>query len=77
MHLPRLSRSQSGDGSGDGFGGGAEDVGPQRLEDLIRKALEEEGVSDGGAVERIAERISRGSKASSRPSALRRFDTVA
>lgn len=60
MRLPRL---------------GAEDGGEVPvLEGLIRKALEEEGLSDGGVVERLAERIARG--APSRPRGLKRFETA-
>ncbi|KAK7689526.1 hypothetical protein QCA50_007318 [Cerrena zonata] len=77
MKLPRFARSQSLDVEGGGEEDGGGISGAQSMEALIRKALEEEGLNDGGVVERIAERISRGSKASSRPSALRRFDTVA
>ena len=64
MKIPRLANGEGEEGA-------------QSMEALIRKALEEEGLSDGGVVERIAEKISRGSKASGRPSTLRRFDTVA
>lgn len=46
------------------------------MEELIRKALEEEGMSDGGVVERLAERIARGRRPSGRPRALKRFETA-
>ena len=61
MRLPRLAGE---DGQGE----------VPALENLIRKALEEEGLGDGGVVERLAERIARGS--SSRPRALKRFETA-
>ncbi|CAL1710690.1 unnamed protein product [Somion occarium] len=67
MKLPRLTQESSMHTG---------DTPAQNMEELIRKALEEEGLSDGGVVERIAEKIARSSKASSRPSALRRFETV-
>lgn len=60
MRLPRLGE----DGEGDG----------QNMEGLIRRALEEEGLEDGGVVERIAERIARGKP--TRPKGLRRFETA-
>lgn len=44
------------------------------MESLIRRALEEEGLSDGGVVERLAERIARGKP--SRPKGLKRFETA-
>lgn len=47
MRLPRLG---SEDGQSE----------MPKLENLIRRALEEEGLSDGGVVERLAERIARG-----------------
>ncbi|KAI0788921.1 Metallo-dependent phosphatase [Irpex lacteus] len=61
MRLPRL---------------GAEDGQSEmpKLENLIRRALEEEGLSDGGVVERLAERIARGGP--SRPRGLKRFETA-
>lgn len=61
MRLPRLSGE---DGQTEG----------PALEGLIRKALEEEGLSDGGVVERLAERIARGTP--SRPRGLKRFETT-
>ncbi|KAI0338315.1 Metallo-dependent phosphatase [Trametopsis cervina] len=61
MRLPRLA---SDDGQGE----------VPKLENLIRKALEEEGLSDGGVVERLAERIARGGP--SRPRGLKRFETA-
>lgn len=45
------------------------------MEDLIKKALEEE--EDGaGMVERLADRIARGRKPQGRPRALKRFETA-
>ncbi|KAH8096870.1 Metallo-dependent phosphatase [Cristinia sonorae] len=49
---------------------------PQSLEGMIRKALLEEGLEDGGVVERLAEKIARGKKASGRPRGLGRTETV-
>ncbi|EPS97146.1 hypothetical protein FOMPIDRAFT_1166816 [Fomitopsis schrenkii] len=46
------------------------------MEALIRNALEEEGLSDGGVVERLAERIARGRRPSGRPRGLKRFETA-
>ena len=45
-------------------------------EALIRRALEEEGLSDGGMVERLAERIARGKRSNGRPRGLKRFETA-
>lgn len=61
MRLPRLGGD---DGQGE----------VPALEGLIRKALEEEGLGDGGVVERLAERIARGTP--SRPKGLKRFETT-
>ena len=61
MRLPRLA-SDAGQGE------------VPKLENLIRKALEEEGLSDGGVVERLAEKIARGGP--SRPRGLKRFETA-
>lgn len=44
------------------------------MEDLIRRALEEEGLGNDEIVERLAERISRGKP--SRPRGLKRFETA-
>lgn len=60
MRLPRLGEE------------GEADV--PSMEGLIRRALEEEGLEDGGVVERIAERIARGKP--SRPRGLKRFETA-
>ncbi|TCD65371.1 hypothetical protein EIP91_002735 [Steccherinum ochraceum] len=49
---------------------------PQSLEGMIRKALLEEGLEDGGVVERLAEKIARGKKANARPRGLGRTETV-
>jgi len=46
------------------------------MEAMIRRALEEEGVSDGGVVERLAERIARGRRPNGRPRGLKRFETA-
>lgn len=73
MRLPRLeSYSQSGEHDGDE---GMEGVPHAPMESLIRRALEEEGVDDGGMVERIAERIARG-RPPRRPQGLKRFETA-
>ncbi|KII85433.1 hypothetical protein PLICRDRAFT_178507 [Plicaturopsis crispa FD-325 SS-3] len=50
------------------------DRGPA-METLIRRTLEDEE-GDGGVVEKLAERIARGRKATGRPQALKRHDTV-
>ncbi|KAH9942708.1 Metallo-dependent phosphatase [Amylocystis lapponica] len=50
--------------------------GTDNMEALIRRALEEEGLSDGGVVERLADRIARGRRATGRPRALKRFETA-
>lgn len=46
------------------------------MEYLIKKTLEEDAIDDGGLVERLADRIARGRRATGRPSALKRHDTV-
>lgn len=61
MRLPRLAGD---DGEPD----------PHAMETLIRQALQEEGLGDGGVVERLAERIARGKP--SRPRGLKRFETA-
>ena len=61
MRLPRLAGE---DGQGE----------VPALEGLIRRALEEEGLGDGGVVERLAERIARSTP--SRPKGLKRFETT-
>ncbi|KAI0047889.1 Metallo-dependent phosphatase [Auriscalpium vulgare] len=45
------------------------------MEELIRRTLEEDD-ADGGVVERLAERIARGRKATGRPRALKRHETA-
>lgn len=45
------------------------------MEDLIKKALEEEE-DEEGTVERLADRIARGRKPQGRPRALKRFETA-
>ena len=47
----------------------------QSMEELIKRALEEEGFADGGVVERLADRIATG-KRSARPRGLKRFETA-
>lgn len=47
----------------------------EKMEGLIKKALEEDEDEDG-AVERLADRIARGRKPQGRPRALRRFETT-
>ncbi|KAF9812448.1 hypothetical protein IEO21_06210 [Rhodonia placenta] len=59
-----------------GLAHGEDGVEEQSMEALIRRALEEEGVGDGGVVERLAERIARGRRSSGRPKALRRIETA-
>ncbi|OBZ77557.1 Serine/threonine-protein phosphatase 2B catalytic subunit [Grifola frondosa] len=49
--------------------------GPTSMEALIKKALEEEGLGDGGMVERLANRIA-GGRTHGRPRALKRFETA-
>jgi serine/threonine-protein phosphatase 2B catalytic subunit len=44
-------------------------------EELIKRALEEGGDGDG-SVERLADRIARGSKPQGRPRGLKRFETA-
>ena len=65
MRIPGLALAAEG-----------EDTDSRRnMEELIKKALEEEGLGDGGMVERLADRIARG-KRSARPRALKRFETA-
>ena len=74
MRLPGLALAQDGEDGEGGSGGGA--GGARRgMEELIKKALEEEGLGDGGMVERLADRIARG-KRSARPRTLKRFETA-
>lgn len=49
--------------------------GDNNMEDLIKKALEEEE-DEAGTVERLADRIARGRKPQGRPRALKRFETA-
>ena len=69
MRIPGLSLA-AGDDDHDGGGGGR-----RGMEELIKRALEEEGVGDGGMVERLADRVARGKK-SGRPKVLKRFETA-
>ncbi|PIL27181.1 hypothetical protein GSI_10323 [Ganoderma sinense ZZ0214-1] len=62
--------AQGAGGSGVGGGGGR-----RGMEELIKKALEEEGLGDGGMVERLANKIAGGRKAG-RPKALKRYETA-
>ncbi|KAI0644098.1 Metallo-dependent phosphatase [Trametes meyenii] len=48
--------------------------GRRNMEELIKRALEEEGLGDGGMVERLADKIARGGR-SGRPRGLKRFET--
>ncbi|KAI0916645.1 hypothetical protein AcV5_003073 [Taiwanofungus camphoratus] len=75
MRLPGLSmRSQNLNGNASGSEDGEEEQ--ISMEALIRRALEEEGVDDGGLVEKLAERIARGRRPTGRPRALKRFETA-
>ena len=47
----------------------------ENMEELIKKALEEDKDGDG-VVERLADRIARGRKPQGRPRALKRFETT-
>ncbi|KAI8973154.1 Metallo-dependent phosphatase [Trametes punicea] len=71
MRLPNLALASAG------TGGGADELpeGRRNIEELIKRALEEEGLGDGGMVERLADRIARGTR-SSRPRGLKRFETA-
>ena len=69
MRIPGLALASGGGQEGD------EGDSRRGMEDLIKKALEEEGLGDGGMVERLADRIARGRK-SGRPKALKRFETA-
>ncbi|TBU28142.1 Metallo-dependent phosphatase [Dichomitus squalens] len=73
MRIPGLSLAS---GSGVGAGGVGDELDSRRnMEELIKRALEEEGLGDGGMVERLADRIARG-KRTARPKALKRFETA-
>ena len=71
MRIPGLALAAGGDV--DAEGGGADSR--RNMEELIKKALEEEGLGDGGMVERLADRIARGRKGP-RPRGLKRFETA-
>ncbi|KAH9896538.1 Metallo-dependent phosphatase [Cubamyces lactineus] len=84
MRLPNLALATSpggvgpaGDGApgASGVGGELVDGHSRRIEDLIKRALEEEGLGDGGMVERLADKIARGSRGA-RPRGLKRFETA-
>lgn len=49
--------------------------GENNMEELIKKALEEEE-DEAGVVERLADKIARGRKPQGRPRALKRFETA-
>ncbi|KAI0746373.1 Metallo-dependent phosphatase-like protein [Daedaleopsis nitida] len=70
MRIPGLALA--GSGTEDAGTGGDNRGG---MEELIKRALEEEGLNDGGMAERLADRITRG-KRSARPRALKRFETA-
>ncbi|KAI9066181.1 Metallo-dependent phosphatase [Trametes sanguinea] len=73
MRLPNLALASGGAG-----GAGAPEEAPEgrrNIEELIKRALEEEGLGDGGMVERLADRIARGARPS-RPRGLKRFETA-
>ncbi|KAH9916748.1 Metallo-dependent phosphatase [Epithele typhae] len=72
MRIPGLALAAHG---GAGEDGAVEGGGRMAMEDLIKRALEEEGLGDGGMVERLADRIARG-KRSARPKGLKRFGTA-
>lgn len=64
MRIPGLALAAEG-----------EEPDSRSMEELIKKALEAEGLGDGGMVERLADRIARG-KRPARPRALKRFETA-
>ena len=70
MRIPGLSLA-GGNGAGDDASVGSR----RQMEELIKRALEEEGLGDGGMVERLADRIARGKRAG-RPKGLKRFETA-
>ncbi|TFK80457.1 hypothetical protein K466DRAFT_605309, partial [Polyporus arcularius HHB13444] len=70
MRIPGLALAAGAEGEGaDG------DDNRRNMEELIKKALEEEGLGDGGMVERLADRIARGRRGA-RPRGLKRFETA-
>ncbi|KAI0700677.1 Metallo-dependent phosphatase [Cerioporus squamosus] len=70
MRIPGLALAAGAEGDG------ADGVDSRRnMEELIKKALEEEGLGDGGMVERLADRIARGRRGA-RPRGLKRFETA-
>ncbi|KAI0368493.1 Metallo-dependent phosphatase [Pilatotrama ljubarskyi] len=71
MRIPGLTLASGGTGQA-----GEEPLDNRRnMEELIKRALEEEGLGDGGMVERLADRIARGRR-SARPRGLKRFETA-
>ncbi|KAI0828560.1 Metallo-dependent phosphatase [Trametes gibbosa] len=77
MRLPGLALASGGGPGGAGGHASGEETPDHRrnMEDLIKKALEEEGLGDGGMVERLADRIARGRRPG-RPRNLKRFETA-
>ncbi|OJT10856.1 Serine/threonine-protein phosphatase 2B catalytic subunit [Trametes pubescens] len=72
MRMPGLALASGGQGH---VGEEAPPDNRRNMEELIKRALEEEGLGDGGMVERLADRIARG-KRSGRPKGLKRFETA-
>ncbi|KAI0317847.1 Metallo-dependent phosphatase [Amylostereum chailletii] len=74
---PTGEGSAEGDGSAEGGEHAPPGAYPQNvaMEELIRRTLNEDE-EDGGVVERLAERISRGRKATGRPRPLKRHETT-
>ncbi|RPD56606.1 Metallo-dependent phosphatase [Lentinus tigrinus ALCF2SS1-7] len=70
MRIPGLALAAGGEGEA---ADGADSR--RNMEELIKKALEEEGLGDGGMVERLADRIARGRRGA-RPRGLKRFETA-
>ena len=77
MRIPGLELAEddvdAGAGGSNGAGGGGS--GRRGMEELIKKALEEEGLGDGGMVERLANKIAGGRKGG-RPKGLKRYETA-
>ena len=77
MRIPGLELAEddvdAGVGGSNGAGGGGS--GRRGMEELIKKALEEEGLGDGGMVERLANKIAGGRKGG-RPKGLKRYETA-
>ena len=77
MRIPGLElAAEDGDADAQGAAAGGSGGGGRRgMEELIKKALEEEGLGDGGMVERLANKIAGGRKGG-RPKALKRYETA-